>query len=337
MGLPFSLTRSMAGYLMRRRLAGDRVFPLVLMLEPLHACNLKCQGCGRIREYASTLRQSLSLEQCLEADAQCQAPVVSICGGEPLLYPHLQPLIEGLIERGRHVYLCTNGTLLERRLAAMRPSDQLFINVHLDGMEHTHDAIVGRPGVFARAIEGIRAAKKAGFRVCTNTTVYRQTDPHEIVVLFEYLTSLGVDGFLIAPAYGYEAVCKSEGDAIFLTRKETHDRFRELRPLLKRFRMWASPIYLDFLAGLRELPCAAWANPTRNLLGWKGPCYLITDAHYGSYRELVERTDWDALGPGRDPRCEHCLMHCGFEPAAVLAAQHALGDALRMAWHSIRG
>lgn len=336
MGLPFSLTRSMAGYLMRRRLAGDRVFPLVLMLEPLHACNLKCAGCGRIREYAPTLRQSLSLEQCFEADEECQAPVVSICGGEPLLYPQLEPLIEKLIERGRHVYLCTNGVLLARRLPALAPSERLLINVHLDGMERTHDAIVGRPGVFARAIDGIRAAKNAGYRVCTNTTVYRPTDPHEIVVLFEYLTALGVDGFLIAPAYGYEAVRQSDGDALFLTRAEVHQWFRGLRPSLRRFRMWASPLYLDFLAGLRELPCAAWANPTRNLLGWKGPCYLITDAHYASYRELVERTDWQRLGPGRDPRCEHCLMHCGFEPAAVLAAQHAWGDALRMAWHSIR-
>lgn len=337
MGLPFSLTRSMAGYLMRRRMAGDRMFPLVLMLEPLHACNLKCAGCGRIREYASTLRQSLSLEECLAADEECQAPVVSICGGEPLLYPHLEALIEKLMERGRHVYLCTNGTLLERRLAGWKAAERLFINVHVDGMEQTHDAIVGRAGVFAQAVAGIRAAKRAGFRVCTNTTVYRETDPQEIVVLFEYLTSLEVDGFLIAPAYGYEAVRRCEGDAMFLTRPEVHAFFQRLRPSLKRFRVWASPIYLDFLAGRRELPCAAWANPTRNLLGWKGPCYLMTDAHYGSYRELLARTDWQRLGPGRDPRCEHCLMHCGFEPAAVLAAQKGLGDALRMAWHSVRG
>ena len=337
MGLPFSLTRSMAGYVMRRRWSGQRMFPLVLMLEPLHACNLKCVGCGRIREYAQTLRQSLSLDECLAADDECQAPVVSICGGEPLLYPPLEALIERLIDRGRHVYLCTNGTLLARRLATLPPSDRLFLNIHLDGMEQTHDAIAGRPGVFGQAIEGIRAAKKAGFRVCTNTTLYRQTDPHEIVVLFEYLTSLGVDGFLIAPAYGYEAVCRSGGDAIFLTRQEAHSRFRQLRPLLKRFRVWASPIYLDFLAGDRDLACAAWANPTRNLQGWKGPCYLITDAHYSSYRELLEQTHWEHLGPGRDPRCQNCLMHCGFEPAAVLAAQQRLGDAVRMAWHSLRG
>jgi hopanoid biosynthesis associated radical SAM protein HpnH len=232
------------------------------------------------------------------------------------------------------VYLCTNGFLLEKKLGGFRPSGRLFINVHLDGMEATHDRAVGREGVFARAIAGIQAAKGAGFTVCTNTTVYKQTDAHEIAVLFEYLTQLGVDGMMISPAYGYRAVQESDpggADRLFMTRDEVHAKFRQARELLRRFRLVASPIYLDFLCGGRELSCAAWANPTRNVRGWKGPCYLITDAHYPSYQEMVDGTDWARLGPGKDPRCGHCLVHCGFEPAAVLAANRRFRDALAMA------
>ncbi|MBN2217598.1 MAG: adenosyl-hopene transferase HpnH [Pirellulales bacterium] len=332
MRFPFSLTRSMTGYLVRKRLAREKRFPLVLMLEPLFACNLRCTGCGRVREYADWVHQRLSVEACLAALEECGAPIVSICGGEPLIYPEIGELVGQILARRKHIYLCTNGVALAEKLPLFRPCSRLFINVHLDGMEATHDAITGRPGVFAAATAGIRAAKAAGFQVCTNTTVYRQTDAQEIAVLFEYLTQLGVDGLMLSPAYGYEAVredAAGAADDVFMTRPEIEEKFRDLRRLVGGRRLVTSPVYFDFLCGHRPLQCAAWANPTYNVCGWKGPCYLITDRHHETYRELLDATDWDRLGPGRDPRCEHCLVHCGFEPAAVLSAKGR--DLARMA------
>jgi hopanoid biosynthesis associated radical SAM protein HpnH len=334
MRFPLSLTGSMAAYLLRKKLAGEKRFPLVLMLEPLHACNLSCAGCGRIREYADTMHCRLSLERCLAAAAECGAPIVSICGGEPLLYADIEVLVDRLISNGKHVYLCTNGVLLEKKLRGFRPSSYLSLNVHVDGMEASHDRMVQRAGAFSAAVRGILDAKVAGFHVCTNTTIYKETDMHEIAVLFRYLEEMGVDGFMISPAYGYEAVCDGDpqaGRGLFMTRPEVHEKFRAARELLRGFKLNASPIYLRFLRGERELPCAAWANPTYNVRGWRGPCYLVSDAHYETYRELVEATDWDRLGPGGDPRCAHCLVHSGFEPAAVLSAQKGFGDVLRMA------
>jgi hopanoid biosynthesis associated radical SAM protein HpnH len=291
-------------------------------------------GCGRIREYADTMHRRLSIEQCLAAAAECGAPIVSVCGGEPLVYPEIEVLIESLVMRRKHVYLCTNGLLLAKKVHVMRPSSRLFINVHLDGMEATHDRLVGREGVFAEAVRGIVEAKIAGFQVCTNTTIYRDTDMHEVAVLFEYLRELGVDGLMISPAFGYASVCESDpqgGAGMFMTRDEVHEKFRSAQKLLRRSRLTASPIYMQFLRGERELACAAWANPTYNVRGWRGPCYLLGDAHYETYRELIDSTDWDRLGPGGDSRCAHCLVHCGFEPAAVLLAHKGLGDVLRMA------
>ena len=334
MRFPFSLTRSMTGYLMRKRLSGETRYPLVLMLEPLHACNLCCAGCGRIREYASTMREQLSVEQCLAAIDECGSPVVSICGGEPLIYRPLPELIARTLAGGKHIYLCTNGLLLEQKLAEMPRSRRLFINVHLDGMETTHDRLVERDGVFAAAVRGIQAAKAQGRTVCTNTTIYRETDMHEIAVLFEYLTTLGVDGLMISPGYSYQAVAEADaGKAaeMFLTRDDIRAKFGEARRLLRRHKLITSPIYFDFLCGGRELPCAAWASPTYNVRGWRGPCYLLADGHYATYRELIEATDWAAYGPGGDPRCEHCMMHSGFEPAAVFSAQRRFRDALTMA------
>jgi hopanoid biosynthesis associated radical SAM protein HpnH len=334
MRFPLSLTRSLTGYLLRKRLRGEKRFPLVLMLEPLFACNLSCAGCGRVREYADAVHRRMTVDECLASVDECGAPVVSICGGEPLIYEGIASLTASVVARGKHVYLCTNGLRLVEMLGGFRPSTRLFFNVHLDGMEATHDRAVQRDGVFRKAVDGIVAAKKAGFQVCSNTTIYKETDMNEVVVLLEYLTQLGVDGFILSPSYGYEAVrCDAalEADRLFMVREEAHEKLRSVRSRLERFRLMSSPIYLDFLCGRRTLDCAAWANPTRNVVGWKGPCYLVTDAHYPTFRELIEATRWDALGPGRDPRCAHCLMHCGFEPAAVLAANRHLRDAWTMA------
>ena len=335
MRFPFSLTRRMTQYIVLRKLFGPKYFPLVLMLEPLHACNLHCSGCGRIREYVDTLSQRMSVAECLDSIVECAAPIVSICGGEPLLYAEIVELADQTLNLGKHIYLCTNGLRLEEKLDDFirlsrrnkRAKDRLYWNVHLDGTEKTHDAVVEKTGVFAKAVAGIAAAKGAGFHVYTNTTLYRQTAVDDLVELCEQLQQLNVDGMMFAPGYGYEAVTSQ---SIFLTREETHEIFREVRQRLGKFRMTTTPIYLDFLCGERELPCAAWANPTRNVKGWKGPCYLLTDRHFATWREMVAETDWTRIGPGNDVRCGHCLMHCGFEPAVVLFANR-FRDLLRMA------
>jgi hopanoid biosynthesis associated radical SAM protein HpnH len=334
MRFPFSLTRSMTGYLLKKRFARVAHFPFILMLEPLHACNLHCSGCGRVREYAETVSKRLSVNECLAAVDECGAPVVSVCGGEPLIYDEIGELVGRIIDRGKHVYLCTNGVKLLEKLDAFAPSSKLFINVHIDGLELAHDAIVGRPGVFQKAVEGVQGAVKRGFQVCTNTTLYHQTDLEEVVQLFDYLSSLGVGGLMLSPSYGYEAVCEEASDEIFMTRSEIHEKFKKIRGRLSRYPMVTSPVYFDFLCGERDLECAAWANPTYNVCGWKGPCYLMTDRHYPTYQQLIDETDWESLGPGQDRRCQDCLVHCGFEPAAVLAAGRSVRDTARMAlWH----
>src|SRR5262245_9653205 len=172
MRFPLRLTATTTRYIAGKRLRRVDKFPLVLMLEPLHACNLTCTGCGRIREYRSTITQKLTVSQCLAAAEECGAPIVSICGGEPTIYPELDRLVERLVDGGRHASVCTHGMCLRRRLRWFRPSSHLFFNVHLDGLEPTHDQLVERRGVFREAIEGVKAAKDAGFLVCSNTTIY---------------------------------------------------------------------------------------------------------------------------------------------------------------------
>ncbi|HXZ20409.1 MAG TPA: adenosyl-hopene transferase HpnH [Candidatus Acidoferrales bacterium] len=334
MRFPLKLTARLTGYIAGKRIRGEDKFPLVMMLEPLHACNLTCTGCGRIREYKSTINEMLTVEQCLAAAEECGAPVVSICGGEPMIYPEIGRLTRELLDRGKHIYLCTNGMFIRKRLNEFQPTSSFFWNVHLDGMERNHDLAVERDGVFREAIEGIKAAKAAGFLVCSNTTIYRETDLQEIADLYEYLCELGVDGHMISPAYSYASVQTRE---IFMDREMIREKFRLACDLLERYNLMTSPIYLEYLRGERELMCTAWGNPTYNPRGWKGPCYLMTDTHHARFSDFIGKTPWEKYGRGRDPRCADCMVHVGYEPSAVLGSHRKFGDNWKMLHWQISG
>jgi len=334
MRTPLSMFTSMSGYLVRKGLSGEKKFPLTMMLEPLHTCNLTCTGCGRIREYKSTIGEMLTVEQCLSAVDECGAPIVSICGGEPLMYPEIGKLTSEILARKKHIYLCTNGIFIRKRLRDFKPTSRFFFNVHLDGLEKTHDICVERDGVFREAIEGIKAAKAAGFLVTSNTTIYKETDIEEIDQLLEYLQTLGVDGHMISPAYSYAAVDTKD---IFMSREEIRQKFVQASALLERYNIMTTPVYMEYLRGERELMCTAWGNPTYNPRGWKGPCYLMTDAHHETFKGLIEKTPWEQYGRGRDPRCADCMVHVGYEASAVLGGNKKFGDTWKLLSWTLSG
>lgn len=327
MRFPLSLSLSLSSYLLRQRIRRVKQFPLVLMLEPLHACNLKCDGCGRIKEYESTINEVMPLKEALKAVDECGAPVVSVTGGEPLLYQQIGPLIEELVRRKKHIYLCTNALLLEKALKKFTPSKYLNINVSLDGLAETHDQISGEKGVFDKAIKAIKTARNAGFRVCTNTSIYKETNLNEIAQLFILLAEININGILVAPAFEYNVLDRD----IFLDKQSTHKQFKFISKISKKLPVMNTPLYLKFLRGERNLECTPWGNPTYNPQGWKSPCYLITNTHYASFKELMEKTDWSKFGVGKDPRCTNCMMHCGFEPTVVSEVGKNLFDLCEMA------
>jgi hopanoid biosynthesis associated radical SAM protein HpnH len=332
MRFPASLYSSLSLFFIRNLLTGRKRFPLVLMLEPTHRCNLECAGCDRIRLFGEDGREDLSLATCVEAVEESGAPVVTITGGEPLLYPDLKPLVAELLKMKKHIYLCTNGLLAGPFIEEFRPQPGLTLNFHLDGMETTHDGITNREGTFRRAVESIKKAKERGFRVSTNTSVYKTSDKAELEKLFTLLKGLHVDGNLIAPAFSYERV-KND---IFLSRDEAMRRFGQMEDFFERFPFLNSPLYVDFLKGKRQMRCTPWGNPTRNPLGWKSPCYLITDGYYGSFSEMMEKTPWHKYESGADPRCRDCMVHSGYEATSMRQAFSSPRDLLRLALWNLK-
>lgn len=381
MRFPLALSLKIAKHIVAHKIRRTPKFAMVLQLEPLHTCNLTCTGCGRIREYSTNLKDMMSLEDCLGSASECDAPMVSICGGEPLIYPKIEELIQGILDQGRIVYVCTNGVFMRKKmkdyLAAtysaesepvltrlleeelineadvakiregakndrpvIRPTRWMYWNVHVDGLEYTHDLIVEREGVFKECVAAIRMAKILGYQVATNTTVYKETDMREVEQMFEYFSALEVDGHTISPGYDYDAAKKDMAKRLgkdpkefFLTREMTRTKFKDILDWGRRFTIFGTPVYQEFLAGHRELTCTAWAIPTRNIRGWKAPCYLMTDGHYDGYQEMLEKVDWEKYGvvdgKARDSRCENCMVHCGYDPSGALGTNYQRGDNLK--------
>ncbi len=371
MRFPLALTVKIARHIIKQKIRRTPKFALVLQLEPLHTCNLTCTGCGRIREYSTSLKDMMSLEDCLASAQECDAPMVSICGGEPLIYPKIEEVVDGLRKQGRIVYICTNGMFMRKKMRdyladiyspalettlskllaeklvtekeietirkgksdgrpTIRPSTWMYWNVHIDGLEYTHDLIVEREGVFKECVEAIKMAKILGYQVATNTTVYKETDVKEIEQMFEFFSSLEVEAHTISPGYEYDAAKKDmmkrlnkKPEDFFLTRKMTREKFAKMEEWGDRFTIIGTRVYQEFLAGKRDLTCTAWAIPTRNIKGWKAPCYLMTDGHYPRYQEMLEKVQWDKYGVvdgvARDSRCENCMVHCGYDPSGALS------------------
>jgi hopanoid biosynthesis associated radical SAM protein HpnH len=319
MGVPVSQMWTVASYVVKQKLRGNRRYPLVLMLEPLFRCNLACAGCGKIQYPPHILKRDLPLDDALKAVDECGAPMVSIPGGEPLLYPHIRELVSELIRRKKYIYLCTNALKLKEALDQQwfTPSKYLTFSIHLDGQEEHHDFAVCREGTYEKATEAIRLAVDQGFRVTTNTTLFDGADPNAVRDFFDDMMEIGVEGCMVSPGYAYP---KAPDQKSFMReRQKTHDFFEMV--LSNRKKRWIfnqSPLYLEYLMGRRDYECTPWGNPTYNIFGWQKPCYLIQDGYVDSFHELIDETDWENYGrESGNPACQQCMVHCGYEPSAV--------------------
>ncbi|MDH4152306.1 MAG: adenosyl-hopene transferase HpnH [Nitrospira sp.] len=315
MAVPISQQYTVAKYVLSQKFRGVKRYPLVLMLEPLFRCNLACAGCGKIQYPDHVLDKRLTPEQCWAAAEECGAPMVSIPGGEPLIHPEIRQIVQGLVDRKKYIYLCTNAILLERKLDEFTPSKYLTFSIHMDGLKDEHDLAVCRDGVYEVAVKAIKAAVKRGHRVTTNTTLFDDANPDRVRTFFDEMMALGVEGMTISPGYSYQ---KAPDQQHFLKRTRTMELFARILARPKSgWRFNQSPLFLDFLMGQREYECTPWGNPTYNVFGWQKPCYLLQEGYAKTFSELMKSTAWEQYGTGRNEKCADCMVHCGYEASAV--------------------
>lgn len=316
--IPFKQVARIGAYVFKQHLTGRKHYPLVLMLEPLFRCNLKCKGCGKIDYPAEILDLRLSYDDCMAAIDECGAPCVSIAGGEPLLHKEMPQIVEGYVKRGKFVILCTNALLLAKKIGDYTPHENFTFSVHLDGDRDMHDRAVNLPGTYERAFAALKLAKEKGFRTQINCTLFNDADPERTAKFFDEMMAIGIDGITISPGYAYERAADQQH---FLNRQRTRELFRDLfargKLAAKKWEFTQSDLFLDFLAGNQTYKCSPWSMPCRNVFGWQRPCYLLGEGTVKTYKELIEDTDWDQYGVGNYAKCANCMVHCGFEGTAV--------------------
>jgi hopanoid biosynthesis associated radical SAM protein HpnH len=325
MGIPLTQALSIGTYVLGQHLRGRKRYPLVLMLEPLFRCNLACAGCGKIDYPEKILNQRLSVDDALGAIDECGAPVVVLAGGEPLLHKELPEIVTGALAKGKYVTVCTNALLLEKKLDQYKPHPRFNWSVHLDGDKEMHDRSVCRKGVYDKAVAALQSAKARGFRVNINCTLFSDAKPDRVADFFDSVAELGSDGITISPGYAYE---RAPDQQHFLNRARTKQLFRDVFKLAKGHRKWPifqSSLFLDFLAGNQTYHCTPWGNPTRTVFGWQRPCYLLGEGYAKTFKELMEETEWDRYGTGNYEKCADCMVHSGFEASAVM-------DSVRKPW-----
>ncbi|KIP17450.1 radical SAM protein [Burkholderia ubonensis] len=318
MSIPLLQQVRVGAYIMRQHLSGNKRYPLALMLEPLFRCNLACNGCGKIDYPDPILNQRLSVEECLEAVDECGAPIVSIAGGEPLLHKEMPEIVKGIMKRKKFVYLCTNALLMEKKMDDYQPNPYFVWSVHLDGDKDMHDHSVSQEGVYDKAVAAIKEAKRRGFRVNINCTLFNDAIPERVAKFFDTLKPIGVDGITVSPGYAYE---RAPDQQHFLNRDKTKNLFREILKRGEGGKRWSfsqSSLFLDFLAGNQTYKCTPWGNPARTVFGWQKPCYLVGEGYVKTFKELMEDTNWDNYGVGNYEKCADCMVHCGFEATAVM-------------------
>jgi hopanoid biosynthesis associated radical SAM protein HpnH len=331
MAMPLRQSIRLGAFLAKQKLQRRDKYAILVELEPLFACNLKCGGCGKIQQPAHLLKQRMPVQQAVGAVEESGAPMVSIAGGEPLMHPQIDEITRILLERNKIVFLCTNALLLPKHIHKFKPHRNFAWMVHIDGLEEKHDASVRKEGGFQAAVDAIKMAQDLGFKVMTNTTFFNTDSPQDVIDVLDYLNDVvGVDNMQLSPGYAYE---KAPDQEHFLGVQQTRELFSKAFAdgRRKKWRLNHSPLFLDFIEGKKDFECTPWGIPSYSLLGWQRPCYLLDDGYAKTWRELIEETEWDKFGRGKDPRCANCMAHCGYEPTAVIATTSSLKETLRAA------
>ncbi len=210
------------------------------------------------------------------------------------------------------------------------PHPRFSWTIHIDGLRERHDAAVCRDGVFDKAVAAVKEAKRRGFQVTTNTTFFKSDIAEDVRSVLDFLNDeLGVDGMMISPGFAYEKAPRP--GAVLGRARRAQALSRGVRQQARRVAPQPEPALPRFPRGQGRARVHAVGDP--ELLDLRLAEALLPDVRRlrATYKELLETTDWEKYGRGKDQRCYNCMAHCGYEPSAVLATMGSLKESIRAA------
>jgi MoaA/NifB/PqqE/SkfB family radical SAM enzyme len=171
----------------------------IVQVHPTRFCNLRCRHCYSMS--GPERRESLGEEVLARALSDAAAEgfeVASFSGGEPLLYPHLMPVLDRAKAEGLGVTVTTNGTLLDPEACAALRGRVDLVAVSVDGSPTTHDAIRASAGAFRRMEQGIANLRRAGIPFGVIHTLTRG-NLHELTWVAHFAQRSGAELFQVHP------------------------------------------------------------------------------------------------------------------------------------------
>lgn len=179
--------------------SGDEKYvPLVISWNVTLKCNLKCSHCyinakeTKQVDELSTDAAKMLIHQVTEVSR----PLLILSGGEPLLRDDIYEIIKYGADRGLRMGMGSNGMLIDDEIAKkLKEAGMWTVAISLDSsIPERHDEFRGVKGCWERAVNAIKALKKAGIEVQVNCVVTRQNydEVDDIMALAE---RLGVDNF----------------------------------------------------------------------------------------------------------------------------------------------
>ncbi|OFW58766.1 MAG: hypothetical protein A2W01_01360 [Candidatus Solincola sediminis] len=151
--------------------------PHAVTLAVTQDCNAKCVHCSAFRRSSEGTLTTSEWCDVIDQCAELGITDMIITGGEPLLRPDLAVLIERIVANDCVADLFTNGSLLnEENLRGLKQAgcDTIFVSLDSPASEE-HDKLRGMPGLYDKAIQGIKTAVAMDMGVGISTYMNRQS------------------------------------------------------------------------------------------------------------------------------------------------------------------
>lgn len=161
----------------------------VVVWNMTQACNLKCVHCyakAKARPGAGEMSTEDGMNLINDL-AEYGSPVMLFSGGEPIMHPDLNKLVDHAVKKGMRAVISTNGTLITKDKAAeLKDLGLSYVGISLDGLTEIHDKFRGVKGSYDKAIEGIRNCRAADLKVGLRLTLNKR-NASEVPGIFDLM------------------------------------------------------------------------------------------------------------------------------------------------------
>lgn len=209
-------------------------------------CDFRCVYCMSEEMTFLPRAQVLTLEeiaQVAQAFTELGVEKIRLTGGEPLVRRNIEQLVSsiGALPGLRDFAMTTNGAGLRRHAEALRQGGMKRLNISLDSLDPERFRRLTRTGYLDKVLDGISAARQAGFeRIKLNAVVLKGRNEDEVLDLVEFSRAEGLDISFIEEMPLGDVSDHSRAET-YCSSDEVRERIEQRYPLMATTEATAGP------------------------------------------------------------------------------------------------